>query len=36
MSVQQGKKILAEIKTAAQVRLVGRGRGAKWDVAEGS
>jgi hypothetical protein len=26
------KKVLAEMKRAGQVRLVGRGRGARWDV----
>jgi len=36
VSVQQVKKILGEMKKAGQVRLVGRGRGAKWEVAAGS
>jgi len=36
VSVQQVKKVLAEMKKAGQVRLAGRGRGAKWEVAAGS
>ena len=32
VSVQQVKKVLAEMKKAAQVRLAGRGRGARWEV----
>jgi Fic family protein len=31
-SSQLIKKVLAEMKKAGQVRLVGRGRGARWDV----
>ena len=33
VSVPQVKKVLGEMKKAGQVRLVGRGRGAKWEVA---
>jgi len=36
VSVQQVKKVLAEMKKAGQVHLAGRGRGAKWEVATGS
>lgn len=36
VSVQQVKKVLGEMKKAGQVRLVGRGRGARWEVAAGS
>ena len=36
VSVQQIKKILGEMKKATQVRLVGRGRGARWEVVAGS
>jgi Fic family protein len=32
VSAQQVKKVLAEMKKAGQVRLVGRGRGAKWEM----
>lgn len=32
VSVQQVKKVLGEMKKAGQVRLVGRGRGARWEV----
>ena len=32
VSVQQVKKILGQMKKARQVRLVGRGRGAKWEL----
>lgn len=35
VSVQQVKKVLAEMKKAGQVRLVGRGRGAKWEIESG-
>lgn len=34
VSVQQVKKVLAEMKKAGQVRLTGRGRGAKWEQAK--
>jgi hypothetical protein len=30
------KKVLGEMKKAGHVRLVGRGRGAKWEVAAGT
>jgi Fic family protein len=33
VSVQQLKKVLGEMKKAGEVRLAGRGRGAKWEVA---
>jgi len=33
VSVQQVKKVLGEMKKAGQVRLTGRGRGARWNVA---
>ena len=33
VSVQQVKKVLAEMKKAGHVRLAGRGRGAKWELA---
>lgn len=36
VSAQQVKKVLAEMKKAAQVRLVGRGRGARWELAASS
>jgi hypothetical protein len=36
VSVQQVKKVLAEMKKAGHVRLAGRGRGAKWEVAAGT
>jgi hypothetical protein len=32
VSSQLIKKVLAEMKKAGQVRLVGRGRGARWEV----
>lgn len=35
VSVQQVKKVLGEMKKADQVRLVGRGRGARWEVVTG-
>jgi hypothetical protein len=31
-SPQLIKKVLAEMKRAGRVRLVGRGRGARWEV----
>ena len=36
VSVPQVKKVLAEMKKAGQVRLIGRGRGAKWELTAGS
>ena len=33
-SPQLIKKVLAEMKTAGQVRLTGRGRGARWEIAQ--
>jgi len=36
VSAQQVKKVLAEMKKAGHVRLAGRGRGAKWEVAAGA
>ena len=36
VSVQQVKKVLGEMKKAGQVKLVGRGRGAKWEVVTAS
>jgi Fic family protein len=36
VSVQQVKKVLAEMKKAGQVSLVGRGRGARWEIAGNS
>ena len=36
VSVQQVKKVLAKMKKAGQVWLVGRGRGARWEAAAGS
>jgi len=36
VSVQQVKKVLAEMKKSGQVRLEGRGRGAKWEVTAGA
>jgi Fic family protein len=32
VSAQQVKKVLAEMKKAGQVDLIGRGRGARWEV----
>ena len=34
-SPQLIKKVLAEMKNAGRVRLTGRGRGARWEVARG-
>lgn len=36
VSVQQVKKVLGEMKKAGEVRLVGRGRGARWEVIGGA